>query len=313
LYDKLEKECVKGTQGFSFFYLFLNKKTMFFVLLLYLLMILFLLLFFSKISHYRNLPVESWYPPTVPLVQETSYRGTVPLLFHQTLPRRELHETMFQHLLQHNRTKAPEFSFHFYDDGEMENVIEKHFGPRVIQAYRRINPKYGACRSDLARYCILYVFGGIYLDIKSEVRQSPVPLLETVTLVHTLLGGHWKHASYHADTLGNQRGEIMNWVMASTPRHPLLLQLIMNITSRIESGDNGVGKPFVLELTGPIALTRVALSYRNKSEVIVTDDIHKYFKYNSERCKNEDCRSLFYKTVGVKAYDEYKTDRVILS
>ena len=274
-------------------------------------MILFLLLFFSKISQSRNLPVESFYPPTVPLVQGTSYRGTIPLLFHQTLPRRELHETMFQHLLQHNRAKAPEFSFHFYDDDEMERVIEKHFDARVVHAYRRINPKYGACRSDLARYCILYVFGGVYLDIKSEVRQSPVPLLETVTRAPVFLGGHWKHASYHADTLGNTRGEIMNWVMASTPRHPLLLQLIMNITSRIESGDNGVGKPFVLDLTGPIALTRMALSHRNKS-VVLTDDIHKYFKYNSERCQHEDCRSLFYRTLRVKAYDEHEEEFVIL-
>ena len=277
-------------------------------------MIVFFLLFFSKISPSRTVPIDFVYPPNVPLVQGTSYRATVPLLFHQTLPRREMHETMFRNLLEYNRAKAPEFSFHFYDDGEMERVIEKNFSPRVIQAYRSINPKYGACRSDFARYCILYVFGGVYLDIKSEVRQSPLPLLEKVaTKTPVFIGGHWKHASYHAEALGNPRGEIMNWVFISTPGHPLLLQLIMDITTKIESGENGTGKQFVLELTGPIALSRVALRYPHKQSVVLTDDIHKYFKYNSERCKNEDCRSLFYKTLGVKAYDEYKTDRVILS
>lgn len=282
---------------------------MFVILLLYFFMILFLLLFFSKISQHRNVPLDFMYPP---LIRGTSYRGSIPLRFHQTLPRRNVHDLMFRNLLQHNRTKAPEFSFHFYNDDEMERVIEDNFGPRVINAYRRINPKHGACRSDFARYCILYVFGGIYLDIKSEVRQSPLPLLEKVKRAPVFLGGHWRHASYHAEALGNPRGEIMNWVMASTPRHPLLQQLIMDITTTIESGKNGTGKQFVLELTGPIALSRVVLHNQvNKETVVLTDDIHRYFKYNSERCGKDDCRSLFYKTLQVKAYDEHD-DNVIL-
>lgn len=248
-------------------------------------------------------PIERSYPPLHP---HSSYRGGIPLVVHQTMPRRGLPDLMATQLVAHNQKQAPEFSFRFYDDDDMLSIIEKNFPSQILRAYHRINPAYGACRSDFARYCILYVYGGIYLDIKSEVRRSPLSLIrQHASRDHPLfLGAHWKHARYHKDVLGNDRGEVVNWMFLVTPHHPLLEKLITTIASRILRGqENGVGKRFVLDLTGPIALTRVLL-LNHDDDVVITDKLHQYFKYNSERCGWRDCRSLFYQTLGNKAYDD---------
>lgn len=256
--------------------------------------------------HHFVVEVQRFYAPVVRVA------GPTTTMIHQTMPRREMHPRMYHGLFQHNRKQAPEFSFHFYDDGEMESIIQKNFPPRVLAAYRRIQPAYGACRSDFARYCILYVFGGLYLDIKSEIRASPFTLWQKHVGAKSplFLAGHWKHARYHAEKIGNVRGEVMNWVMMSTPHHPALWALIMEMTSRIENGENGCDKGFVLDLTGPIALSRVVLRNEYRHSIILTDDIHKFFKYNSERCGRDDCRTLFYKSTGKKPYDELEENHL---
>ena len=235
--------------------------------------------------------IDSFYPATeTPLHKQLP----IPLVIHQMLSKRKLSSLMVQQLLHHNHQKAPEFAFRYYDDEDMEAIIKDHFPSRVFEAYRRIHPSYGACRSDFGRYAILYVYGGLYLDIKSEILKSPLPLLEKYAhRSPLLLGGHWEDESHHSDTLGNTRGEIMNWVLGSTPGHPVLWELIMDMSEKIELGVNGRGKQFVLELTGPVALTRVVLE-KGKQLVTTTNTIHSYFEYNSERCGAFDCRSVYY-------------------
>lgn len=51
-----------------------------------------------------------------------------------------------------------------FDKNDRREFIEKHFDPDVLDAYDRLIP--GAYKADLWRYCVLYINGGIYMDIK---------------------------------------------------------------------------------------------------------------------------------------------------
>ena len=62
------------------------------------------------------------------------------------------------------KEQNPEFEHYLYDDDDCRNFISKHFDEEVVEAFDLLIP--GAYKSDLWRYCILYVTGGIYLDIK---------------------------------------------------------------------------------------------------------------------------------------------------
>ena len=57
----------------------------------------------------------------------------------------------------------PEANYHLYSGKEMEDIISQNFEPEVYRAYKKLNAY--ACRCDLARYCLLYLYGGLYVDL----------------------------------------------------------------------------------------------------------------------------------------------------
>ena len=60
----------------------------------------------------------------------------------------------------------PEFNIYIYDDNDCRNMIEKYFVKDVVNAFDSLIP--GAYKADLWRLCVLYLYGGIYQDIKYQ-------------------------------------------------------------------------------------------------------------------------------------------------
>ena len=60
----------------------------------------------------------------------------------------------------------PRFKYHLYDDNDCREFIKNNFKPDVLHAYDCLIP--GAYKADLWRLCILFIYGGIYLDIKYQ-------------------------------------------------------------------------------------------------------------------------------------------------
>ena len=48
-------------------------------------------------------------------------------------------------------------------EAEIKKIIQNYFDPSVLMAYNMLKPN--ALKADLARYCILYKFGGWYFDL----------------------------------------------------------------------------------------------------------------------------------------------------
>jgi mannosyltransferase OCH1-like enzyme len=57
-----------------------------------------------------------------------------------------------------------EFEFFLFDENDCRDFIKNNFNIDVLYAYNKLLPC--AYKSDLWRYCVLYINGGIYLDIK---------------------------------------------------------------------------------------------------------------------------------------------------
>ena len=60
------------------------------------------------------------------------------------------------------RTKV-EFTYEYYDDNDIKTFIETHFDDRVKKCYSRILN--GSLKADFFRYCVVYIKGGLYIDI----------------------------------------------------------------------------------------------------------------------------------------------------
>ena len=90
----------------------------------------------------------------------------IPKVCHQTWHTRELCPEI-QKVIENNKLKNPDIEFKLYTDNDMDVYIKENFDNLTYTAYKKINPKYGAALADFFRYCVLYIDGGIYLDIKS--------------------------------------------------------------------------------------------------------------------------------------------------
>lgn len=125
-------------------------------------------------------------------------------------------------------------------DDDNRAFVAKHF-PDFLPYYDRF--EYPIQRADAIRYCWLAVNGGIYMDLDMELQK---PLDELFT----------GHEGPYLVGSGNIGSFITNSFMASTPGHPLWLEVIEEMKKPLPWWC--VGKHWVvMNSTGPIMLDRV--------------------------------------------------------
>ena len=59
----------------------------------------------------------------------------------------------------------PHYAYFLFNNEERKAFIKNHFDGKIYNAYCKIIP--GAFRADLWRYCILYIYGGVIVDLDS--------------------------------------------------------------------------------------------------------------------------------------------------
>jgi len=93
----------------------------------------------------------------------SSYNSIIPLNLYTCWHTKKLPPLMkknYEKLVADN----PEFNHYLLDENDSREFIKNNFDMSVLNAYDNLIPC--AYKSDIARYCILYKKGGIYLDIK---------------------------------------------------------------------------------------------------------------------------------------------------
>ena len=161
--------------------------------------------------------------------------------------------------IEHLKNISPKWKHILLRDDEIEEFILEHYGNDILNIYNMINPRYGAARADFFRYLLMYVKGGVYLDIKSTVLHNLDVIIKDNT--HYILS-HWgKGGNYWRKLLNNKYGEFQQWHIITPPGHYFLKEVIKQVIINILSYsiNDGVGKKGVLNLTGPIAYSIVIL------------------------------------------------------
>ncbi|KAJ6241063.1 inositol phosphoceramide mannosyltransferase 1 [Anaeramoeba flamelloides] len=106
----------------------------------------------------------------VPIDKEIKFE--IPKILFQTYyAKSKIPQKVYENIAKY----APGYKHVIYDDEEGLAFLEKHFDKNVVQAYRKLNM--GAHKADLLRYAFLYINGGVYLDIKTELVE---PISETL-------------------------------------------------------------------------------------------------------------------------------------
>lgn len=110
---------------------------------------------------------------------------------------------------------ATNYEYVLYDDNQAIDFLIKYFDKRIVDRFN--NLKLGAHKADLLRYCYLYIYGGIYLDIK-------IILIENLDSIFT-------NKSYFYTCISYDDHTIHNAIIASKPRNKIFLKLIWYIVN----------------------------------------------------------------------------------
>lgn len=205
------------------------------------------------------------------------YKPIIPLKIFQTWRNKDLPPKMKERVELLKR-QNPRFEHFLYDDNECRDLIKNNFSNDILKAYDKLIP--GAYKADLWRLCVLYLYGGIYMDIKF-VCVNGFKLIELTEQNH-FVKDRIKPLS------------IYNGLLACQQNHPFLMMAINKIVHNVKNNYYG-STP--LEPTGPTMLGNLILN--NKLKVNI-DLIH-----------YEDGGFIIYKNRFIISteYPEYNTER----
>jgi mannosyltransferase OCH1-like enzyme len=149
--------------------------------------------------------------------KKPEYNSVIPLKIYQTWHSKELPEKM-RLAVDRMKRRHPRFEYFLFDDNDCRNFIAANFDSNVLNAFDNIIP--GAYKADLWRYCVLYINGGIYLDIKYNC-------INTFHFIELTEKEHWvfdigKHNIYNA-------------LIAVKPRNEVCLKCINQIVTNVNN------------------------------------------------------------------------------
>jgi len=203
-------------------------------------------------------------PPSNPYPNKKKYNINIPANIFQTWQTKKLPIGMFK-AIQTIKKNNPRFRYFLFDDNDCREFIKNHFDNEVLNAYDKLIP--GAYKADLWRCCVLYIHGGIYMDVK----YYPI---NNFKLVNLLEKEHW--------VLDNGGGGVYNALMVCKPGNQILLKAINQIVLNVKNKYYGGG---FLEPTGPGLLAKYFTneekqSFDMKHTQTGHNDYNKFISFN---------------------------------
>lgn len=170
------------------------------------------------------------------------------------------------------KNNNPTWNYQLYEDDEVWSLLEAFLPQKYVLALKRISPKYGVALADVFRYVIVYMKGGVYLDIKSTCLKK---LDEIIKEDDSYLISQWQNRlgeihsgfGFYPELARVPGGEIQQWHVISTSKHAFLEEVISRVIFNIKHYNKnlmGVGKIGVLRLTGPIIYTQTIYNMLGK-------------------------------------------------
>ena len=148
----------------------------------------------------------------------------------------ELHPVI-QKRINFFKNLNPDYSYHLYTDNDMDEFVNDHFSGEIAECYNKLNII--VAKVDFWRYLILYEYGGVYLDMDSNIDKS---LNELITSTDEAI-----------ITAENNPGLYVQWALIFSKGHPILKKTIDLIIDNIKNNSfpNDIHK-----MTGPTVYSR---------------------------------------------------------
>lgn len=266
---------------------------------------------------------------TNPSLANVDYFGQskIPKILFQTWGTSKFRKSEILELLSlRDALEGAQFVFH-NDDDMFEYMSEKWSRHPIYSVF--LSVKSGAARADIWRYCILYEYGGVYLDIDSSFHPTLISHIgpdfgelfsfesNPITYKHKYLVKTIKRINTTDRSLPIPMHLNLQWLFFCKPKHVVLeiairlisqrflnLGIIRNIDQELESDATS----FVLNLTGPAVFSEAVLISRCLGHTLrfMQTDFGGFGKFKSATAS-----AYFYRSTASKHYSQISTSRQI--
>jgi len=200
----------------------------------------------------------------------------VPKIFHQIWYQGEANIPL--HLQEYRLSwidKHKHYQFVLWNQHKIESLINS-----TNETIKKLYYSYDLMiqRIDFAKYIILYFYGGIYIDMDVKCLSSIDTIFETHHDKNVILSyspTNFAH-SLSLNVIGLRLNEklINNGIMACTPKHALLENIIIQAMTNRNTVFRKLGKNFlhIFYTTGPVMVTQAYRNTVDKHDIVILDN-----------------------------------------
>ena len=158
-----------------------------------------------------------------------------------------------------------DYRIFYYDNAMCDLFIKKNFSEDVYRAYQRL--PLAVMKADLWRYCVIYMYGGIYTDADAECMVHP----DIFTSPKTLLVCGPEVDGIH----------LCQWCFAAPKYSPIIKSIIDLSVERILGIPKMKGEHIIHYLTGPGCFTDGIEKYLTENNKKTFTNKLQYNRYRS--------------------------------
>lgn len=164
----------------------------------------------------------------------------IPKKIYQSWKTKNLPEKMAE-IVSRTKEMNPDYEYELWDDADCKKLLLDNFGQNYADAFDVLIP--GAFKCDFWRYAVLYLYGGVYMDMDMT---PTVPFREILRDTDQFVSITDMKAAFRPSCA------IYQAFIACKPKHPIMLyslQLAFHniVTRRYEIFEN-------LSITGPVVV-----------------------------------------------------------
>ena len=234
-----------------------------------LIIILVLIVIIIKLSLGR----KTYSVPFITYPTKEVHNYPIPSIIHRTSNTRMKYKSEYIKCYKKCKILNPEYHIYWYDDQDCEKIV-KNYDSDVYEAYSALKPT--AFKCDLFRLVVLYKWGGVYIDDKTE---SFKPL-------NQIFEGTFSPNYHHQFISAKEKFGIHNGFIACTPKHPFIKQAIDDIVINVQNRDY---TDHFLGICGPLALARSVLKCikhtKQSSSLVSIKEIKEILKSGLNKCE----------------------------
>lgn len=186
----------------------------------------------------------------------------------------------------------PEFKVEFWNRDKINKLFDEY---PIIKKYQDVweNLPHHIQKCDMARYFIMYLFGGIYIDLDFICYKNLSPLLNRELLLVM-------EPPEHSEIFEKGK-KLYNGFIGSIPGHKFWLEWLDFICESVKGSDD------VMQTTGPSNFGRFweNSNYQHIPLVDTCDIIPLYYCYETPHCLSRDCAKRLDQN-DLKSTDYYK-------